>query len=37
VRVYHGTFGGPQCPHNHRRPDTAQACGDRMAAAARKG
>jgi hypothetical protein len=36
VRVYHGTYGGKQCPHNHHRPDTAQDCGDAMARAARR-
>lgn len=30
--VYHGTLpGGWKCPHDHRRPDTAQACADREA------
>lgn len=30
--VYHGTLPGWQCPHNHRREDTAQACAQREAA-----
>ena len=28
-RVYHGTLPGWQCPHNHRREDTAMACAGR--------
>lgn len=31
-QVWHGTLpDGWRCPHNHRRPDTAQACADREA------
>jgi len=29
--VYHGTLPGWQCPHDHRREDTAQACAQREA------
>jgi hypothetical protein len=29
--VYHGTLPGWKCPHDHRRPDTAQACARREA------
>lgn len=28
-RVYHGTLPGWQCPHGHRREDTAVACAQR--------
>lgn len=31
AKVWHGTLPGWQCPHNHRRPDTAKACADRQA------
>lgn len=27
--VYHGTLPGWQCPHDHRREDTAVACAQR--------
>lgn len=27
--AYHGTLPGWQCPHDHRRPDTATACAQR--------
>ena len=27
--VYHGTLPGWQCPHDHRRPDTALECAQR--------
>lgn len=29
--AYYGTLPGWQCPHDHRRPDTAKACADREA------
>lgn len=29
--VYHGMVDGRKCPHNHRRPDTAEACAEREA------
>jgi hypothetical protein len=27
--VYHGQLPGWQCPHDHKRTDTAAACADR--------
>lgn len=30
--VYHGTLPGWKCPHNHSRPDLAEACARREAA-----
>ena len=31
AQTYHGTLPGWQCEHNHRRPDTAEACARAMA------
>jgi hypothetical protein len=35
-QVWHGTLLGWQCPHNHRRPDTARACANREASKRRR-
>ena len=29
AKTYHGTLPGWTCPHDHRREDTAVACGQR--------